>query len=119
MLEFGSNPAAPEVSDWIRFTNADGILSGGSGNLLIFYSACADVCSNLADTGFPSNLGSGATALPVTETANGTFQFIAGFNTYNGISDEVSSVPEPLTISMYGIGLVGAAALRRRRAKAD
>src|SRR5579872_846698 len=55
VLEFGSD----QNSDWIRFTNADGILSGGSGNLLIFYSACAEVCSALADTGFPSNVGSG------------------------------------------------------------
>ena len=118
VLEFG-NPG--EFSDWIRFTNADGSISGTSGNLLIFYSACAEVCDALADTGFPTNIGSGATADSVTEAQDGTFLFVAGFNKYNGISDEtvsVPSVPEPLTLSIYGIGLVVAAGLRRQRAKA-
>jgi len=121
VLEFGSNPAAPEISDWLRFTDANGDIIGASGNLLIFYSACAEVCSALADTGFPSNIGTGTTGGPVIESADGTFQFIAGFNTYNGISDEevsVRTVPEPLTLSMFGVGLAGAAALRLRRSKA-
>lgn len=120
VFEFGTNPADPEISDWIRFTNSDGAIKGAFGNLLIFYSACAENCTALADTGFPTNIGTGATALPVTETDTGTFQFLALFNTYNGISDEtsVSSVPEPLTLSMFGAGLAATAALRRRRAKA-
>src|SRR5690242_16735682 len=70
VFEFGSD----QFSDWIRFTNSDGILSGGTGNLLIFYSACAEVCSALADTGIPSNVGSGTIGGPITENADGTFQ---------------------------------------------
>jgi len=120
VIEFGSNLEVPVISDWIRFTNANGDITGTSGNLLIFYSDCSDGCdTDLADTGFPTNIGTGATGGPVFENADGTFQFVAsGPNTYNGISDGDLSVPEPLTLSMFGIGLGVAAALRRRRSKA-
>jgi hypothetical protein len=61
------------LSDAIRFTDDAGNLSGFSADRLIFYSDLGG--SDLADTGFPANLGSGATGFPVLEGPDGTFVY--------------------------------------------
>lgn len=102
--EFGGG----ELSDVLTFTNANGDLGGAlNGNLMIFYSELGG--TDLADSGFPD----GAFIIGATEDANGNFTYFATPNIYNGISPE--GVPEPLTLSLFGVGLAGAAALRRRR----
>jgi hypothetical protein len=49
---------------------------------------------------------------PVGYPQNGTSASAAVFDAF------VEPVPEPLTLSLFGVGLVGAAAMRRRRKKA-
>ena len=103
------------LSDVVRFTDANGGLSG-AGNLLIYYSDNTDGGTDLADTGFPANLNTGNTG-SVDETGpegNNGFQFVAGANIYNGISD---TVPEPGTLLLLGIGLVLARPAMRRWAR--
>ena len=104
--DFGTNT----LSDVLTFTNANGDTSGAfDGNLMIFYSELGG--SDLADTGFPDQ----AFTIFVTENADGSFTYSPFPNVYVGSSPE--GVPEPLTLSLFGAGLVGAAALRRRKAK--
>ena len=112
-------PPVGGLSDAIRFTDANGALTGGSADRMIYYSDNTDGGTDLADTGFPANLDSGAQGGPVTETGpegnNGFFYgFGAGQNNYNGISD---SVPEPGTLLLLGIGLVLATPAIRRWAR--
>ena len=99
-------PVTGGLSDAIRFTNATGTLTGIA-DRMIFYSDNLDGGTDLADTGFPANLTSGAQGGPVTEVGlegHNTFQFVAGGpNIYNGVSD---AVPEPGTLFLLGIGLL-------------
>jgi len=99
------------LTDGLRFTNVDGALTGAACNLMVFYSD-ADGTGTLADTGFPTGFDSNG-FIGATE-ANGQFLYFAFPNTYAGISD-----PEPLTLSVFGAGLVGLGALRRRRRQAS
>jgi hypothetical protein len=111
-------PVTGGLSDAIRFTDANGLLTGGTADRMIFYSDNTDGGTDLADTGFPANLTSGAQGGPIFETGpegNNTFQFVAGGpNIYNGVSD--ASVPEPGTLFLLGIGLISflARPVRRR-----
>lgn len=41
-----------------------------------------------------------------------------GYGLVTGFNEPVGSVPEPLTLSLFGAGLAGAAAMRRRKTKA-
>ncbi len=94
------------LTDAIRFTDANGALTGGTADRMIFYSDNAEGVDALADTGFPANLTSGAQGGPVTEVGtegHNTFQFVAsGPNIYNGVSD----APEPGTLFLLGMGLI-------------
>jgi len=98
-------PSTSIFSDGIRFTDANGGLTGSTADRLIFFSDFEGVSDgDLADTGLPTNFGSGTTATSVTETGveGGlqTFQFVAsGPNVYNGTSD-FAAVPEPGTMSL-------------------
>ena len=97
------------LSDVLTFTNANGDVSGAfDGDRMIFYSELGG--SDLADTGFPDR----EFGIFTFEDANGNFTYNVG-NVYHGISPE--GVPEPVTLSIFGAGLAGAAALRRRRRK--
>jgi hypothetical protein len=99
-------------SDAIRFTDAQGNLSGATADRMIFYSDLGD--SDLADTGLPANLFSGARGSDVFETGHeGGFQdFVYNVgNVYHGISD----VPEPATLAVLGFGLAALGMARRKR----
>ena len=109
---FESGGEFPVLSDVIRFTDANGALTGGTADRMIYYSDNTDGGTDLADTGFPANLNGGATAsvFEIGPEGNNGFQYVAGLNVYNGISD---AVPEPGTLLLLGIGLVLAPAMRR------
>jgi len=107
-------------SDGLRFTDANGGLTGGNGDRLIFYSLPGG--GDLADTGIPANF---TVTSGVTEAANGTFQFVAGTppnaNIYNGTSTPgtPSAVPEPSTVVGAGTAaLAGLGFWLRKRRKA-
>ena len=62
------------------------------------------------------NHGTGGDAFSLQDTAAGRQEFGNDLAfTLNGTS--VSSVPEPFTLSLFGVGLAGAAAIKRRRKK--
>ena len=99
-------PVTGGLSDAIRFTDANGVLTGCTADRMIYYSDNTDGGTDLADTGFPANLTTGEQGGPVTEIGpegNNHFQYVAsGANVYNGVSD----VPEPGTLFLLGIGLI-------------
>jgi hypothetical protein len=101
------------LSDVIRFTDADGNLSFGTGDRMIFYSDLDEADLALADTGFPSNLD--LTSISVNETGpEGANGFTYGTpNVYNGASDV--PVPEPGSLIVLTSGLLGLALASFRR----
>jgi len=60
-------------------------------------------------------VGSGITGITITTTDDGGFAF---GDFFEGFAPGAEKVPEPLTLSLFGAGLAGAAALRRRRKSA-
>lgn len=90
------------LSDVLTFTN---------GSLMIFYSEQGGGAA--ADSGLPV----GEFSIGATENADGSFIYNAGVNIYIGESPETVGVPEPITVSLFGAGLAGAVALRRRKKK--
>ena len=103
--EFGTNT----LSDLLTFTDANGSLNS-IGNLMIFYSEAGGGAA--ADSGLPV----GEFSIGATENADGSFIYNIG-NIYIGESPETVGVPEPITLSLFGAGLAGAVALRRRKKK--
>lgn len=99
------------LSDVLRFTNAQGVLSGDAATLMIFYSQAGGGLP--ADTGFPANVASMAFTT-VSENADGTFfyGFGAGFDNYNGVSPPV---PEPGTGFLAMAGVLGLAMSLKKR----
>jgi hypothetical protein len=104
------------LSDVIRFTDADGNLSFGTGDRMIYYSDIGDADLALADTGFPSNLD--LSSISVNETGpEGANGFTYGSpNVYNGISDGRLAVPEPGSLILLISAVLGLVltSLRRR-----
>ena len=100
------------ISDIVRFTDGNGRLTGVTATQMIFYSLGGGI--DAADTGFPSNAGTGTTFGPVSEALDGTFTFTQGLSTIHGSSPEV---PEPATWSLSLIGISLLAVLFRKRAQ--
>jgi hypothetical protein len=113
-----SNPTG--LSDGLRFTNPAGNIAGtAAGTLMFYYSDNFDGVTDLADTGFPANLGS-ANFVFNTETGpegNNGFTYLPGGNVYNGISDAPVSaaVPEPSSLALLALGGGALAGWRRWR----
>jgi hypothetical protein len=123
------------LSDALRFTDASGDISGddaGAGVRLIYYSDKIPDDGDLlqlADTGFPSNLGSENLLFGPTEIvglSGSSFDYQPGGvaypanNEYLGISDmAAAAVPEPSASASLGsaVLLMGLVVLRRRRGK--
>ena len=94
---------------------------------LVFFSNNADtgiveMWSN-PESGFdPALIALVTSPIFLTEDASGVTAYFSGGtqgvnNDYFFHSDADERVPEPITLSIFGAGLVGAAALRRRKAK--
>jgi hypothetical protein len=104
------------LSDVLRFTDANGDLTGLTADRLIFYSADGPGGPNLADSGLPSVLFANDGGFGPTEDASGNFTWAPGGptdNIFNGISG-VSAVPEPGTLGLLTLSAGIWAAIRRR-----
>jgi hypothetical protein len=108
------DPNMTLLSDWMRFTDANGNLGGVTADRMIYYSDVGD--PDLADTGFPTgtfhfvdNGGIVEQPQPPVEGNNGFVWQPDGPNgiTYIGISD----VPEPVSFGLMLLG--GLLGLRR------
>jgi hypothetical protein len=109
--------AHTDLSDVVRFTNENGIISGLPADRLIFYSL--DIGGGaLADTGAPANAGKGS-VVAVLEATDGRFSYDSGDNHYRGISNE--EVPDAGATALLLLGsacsVIGTASLRRRSSR--
>jgi len=110
----GINNASGQLSDALRFTNANGDLFGNRATQMIFYSF--DDFGSLADVSMPPGFVAFAGA---TENAAGSFTFDTGTNVFNGMSDvegtTPSEIPAPEALPLFATGLGALGLLGRRR----
>jgi len=104
-------------SDGVRFTDAQGRLTGATADRLIYYSDPdeGEGVRDLADTGFPTNFDPGFNVNEVGPEGNDGFEF-GSPNHYVGISD--APVPEPSGIALFGLGALGLLGYVSRRRSA-
>jgi len=113
------SPEFTQLSDGMRFTNAQGALTGLVADRMVYFSDNDSVDSNgaLADTEFPANFGalgfSGRVDEVGPESGPNGFDWLPGGNIYHGTSD----VPEPSTMSLLGLGILGLGGYTVRRRK--
>jgi len=91
----------------------------GAGTVVATSGIWTEVSGTYTATG---NAGDPITVILFNTSGQGQVQFddvclTIGAGPCTAASDPPSGVPEPLTLSIFGAGLVGAAALRRRKAK--
>ena len=123
-VSFAEVAGAP-ASDWLRFTDAAGHLTGatGTGTRMLFYSdlEAGETNPALADRPFPTNLGSGnfLAQLEVGVEGNNGFDYRPGAafpnnNEYIGISDAVPE-PETYALMLAGLAVLGFVGGRRKK----
>jgi hypothetical protein len=110
LLENGTDQSTSNWSDIIQFSNNTD-------------TGLVEMWSN-PESGFdPALLASVVEPIFLTEDPSGVTAYFSGGTQgldndyfFHSDADELG-VPEPVTLSLFGAGLVGAAAMRRRRAK--
>lgn len=113
LLETGTDQSTSNWSDIVVFGN-----NGETSTIEMFSDPEGGF-----DPAFLSSILEGGVDLFLTEDASGVTAYFSGGaqgvdNDYFFHSDaDTNVVPEPLTLSLFGAGLVGAGALRRRKAK--
>ncbi|MBA2588440.1 MAG: PEP-CTERM sorting domain-containing protein [Alphaproteobacteria bacterium] len=83
----------------------------GPGNYFFAFQAVSPV--------FETYLAEGLVNIGAAETHNGGATWSASYAGFGGVAvalfSDATAVPEPLTVSLFGVGLAGAVATRRRR----
>ena len=120
------------LSDALRFTDAAGNISGsGPADRMIFYSDAEPGDTALADTGFPSNITSGATTTEVEgigaaahlPPGDSGFTFVVpgpsrtgcpDCDIFHAVSEQVVPEPASCVLLLTVLGLVGVPRLRTR-----
>lgn len=101
-----------------RITIGNELLGGSNGIINIPNNGANFGPFSILNTSLANLSETGKLALQI-ETTSGSFQFVKATlsaNVENGAGGGANDVPEPLTISLLGLGLAGIAASRRRKA---
>ena len=119
---FQSATGAPTIDAVMDFIICDGTVNQGQLGSTVVTGGAATGCGTFDALNYFTNPNPFYQIALLSATAGSSNDLSVdatdGDATLNGVVADVNfEVPEPLTLSLFGAGLVGAAALRRRRSK--